>query len=254
MFIVFSITVTNLIFNVLTICEMYVKFKKTEILSTKQWVGGGRMSEDLSLVTKRIVNDISKEILIGNLKPGDKLGEKIYAEHYGTSRAAIREALYLLSKEGLLKGIPKRGAIVQDYSEEDTYDLLVIRSMLEVLAVEKLKEVDIEHSIVKEMEVIIGLMQRDEGLLEYTELNYTFHLNLVKLSKSKPIIEAYINLSQTLKRIQNVMFSQPGNIRKSIKEHKVIFNLVKEKNIDDLKTYISSHNDNVITSIQGMLQ
>lgn len=212
------------------------------------------MSGDYSSLAKKIADDISKQIIIGELKPGEKLVEKSYADFYGTSRAPVREAIYLLTTEGLLKRIPRRGAIVKHYSNRDIFDLLIIRNMLEMLAVERLEEVELDYSILEEMEDIIHSMKIDDAIFSYTKLNYAFHLCIVKLSQSNPVIETYSRLGAPLLRIQNLSFSQDGNIKKSIEEHKEIFNLIIEKKFNELKVILSSHNDYVISSIQNILE
>lgn len=211
------------------------------------------MSVDYSSLAKKIAEDISKQIIIGELKPGDKLVEKSYADYYGTSRAPVREAIYLLTTEGLLKRIPRRGAVVKKYTNRDIFDLLIIRNMLENLAVERLDKVELNPLILEEMKNIIQSMHVEDAIFSYTKLNYAFHLCLVKLSGSNPVIETYSRLGAPLLRIQNLSFTQEGNVKKSIEEHKEIYQLLTSGNITDLKILLSSHNDHVISSIQKIL-
>ena len=212
------------------------------------------MSRDYGSLAKKIADDISKQIIIGELKPGDKLVEKNYADYYGTSRAPVREAIYLLTTEGLLKRIPRRGAIVKKYSNRDIFDLLIIRNMLEALAVERLEEVKLDVELLNEMQDIIDAMKVNDAIFSYTKLNYAFHLCLVKLSQSNPVIETYSRLGAPLLRIQNLSFSQDGNIKKSIEEHKKIYELIKTRNYEALKILLASHNDYVIDSIQNIIE
>src|SRR4051812_43430214 len=67
-------------------------------------------------VFESISEDIRSRVASGALKPGDKLSsERDLAEHYGASRAAVREALRSLERDGVIelrKG-PKGGTFIR---------------------------------------------------------------------------------------------------------------------------------------------
>ncbi|MBN4669044.1 GntR family transcriptional regulator, partial [Pandoraea nosoerga] len=69
--------------------------------------------EDLSRPSfaQKIAQVLADEIVERRLPPGQKLREQALAERFGTSRAPIREALYLLGQKGLVERTPRRGAV-----------------------------------------------------------------------------------------------------------------------------------------------
>jgi DNA-binding GntR family transcriptional regulator len=49
-------------------------------------------------------------IMEGELKPGSRIAESRLCTHFGVSRTPLREALKVLSAEGLVRLLPRRPA------------------------------------------------------------------------------------------------------------------------------------------------
>jgi DNA-binding GntR family transcriptional regulator len=75
-------------------------------------------------------------ILEGRLKPGSQLRETHLAADLGVSRAPLREALGLLTDEGLVEKIPYKGAFVAQVSSEAIAEIASLRKRLEPYAIE----------------------------------------------------------------------------------------------------------------------
>ena len=71
------------------------------------------------------------EILSGALEPGARLIEEQICQRFSISRAPLRESLRLLVQQGLVEHLPRRGARVTIWSEEDIRQLFEIRAVLE---------------------------------------------------------------------------------------------------------------------------
>lgn len=213
----------------------------------------GKQTDGNKSLSKMIAKDITAQIITGELNPGDKLVEKEYAEVYGTSRAPVREAVYLLTTEGLVERIPRRGAVVKEYTNDDIFDLLQIRNMLEMMAVERIMIHGPDQKILNEMKDNIKKMKLETAIYSYTKLNHSFHMCIVRMSRSKSILETYSRLGWPLLRIQNLSFSQDGNIQKSVAEHEEIYELIKKQKMEELIKLLSEHNEYVITSIRKIL-
>ncbi|WP_017379036.1 GntR family transcriptional regulator [Paenisporosarcina sp. TG-14] len=197
-----------------------------------------------------IAEHITEQIITGVLKSGDKLVEHIYAEKYSTSRAPVREAIYLLAIAGLVERIPRKGAIVKDYTEDEIYDLLEIRNMLENMGMDRIKKKGIDNVLLKEMNQLFEEMKKVEDVYSYTQLNHSFHMCLIKMSKSEMINDMYSRLGWPLLKIQSNSFTNEGNIEKSILEHEIIIKLLEQQNFTELSVVLSKHNRDVISSIQ----
>lgn len=204
-------------------------------------------------LSNHIAEHIGEQIITGELKPGEKIVENTYAVEYGTSRAPVREAIYLLTIEGLVERIPRKGAIVKEHTESEIFDLLDIRIMLESLAMKRINENGTDQQLLKKMEGLYDEMMVEEDAIRYTKLNHTFHLCLIEMSKSETIKKMYTRLELPLLRVQNISFTTEGNIEKSIKEHFTLVSLLKKGKIGEATTVLQQHNQDVITSIQKRL-
>nr|MBO2506359.1 GntR family transcriptional regulator [Bacilli bacterium] len=85
-------------------------------------------------LSRMVAEKIIEQILKGELKPGDKIVESTYAELFNISRSPVREAIYLLTTEGLIERIPRKGAFVKGYTLSEIQDLLDIRNNIELLS------------------------------------------------------------------------------------------------------------------------
>jgi DNA-binding GntR family transcriptional regulator len=83
-----------------------------------------------------LAEQIRDAILVGSLKPGDRLIEQELSESFGTSRGPIREAIRILATEGLIELRKNRGAVVSAPTFDDVLEVYAIRMSLGALAIE----------------------------------------------------------------------------------------------------------------------
>ena len=68
---------------------------------------------------------------VGRHPPGEPLRQELFAEELGVSRIPVREALRLLSAEGLVDTIAHRGAFVTMLSRAEVQEFFELRLRLE---------------------------------------------------------------------------------------------------------------------------
>nr|WP_275899640.1 GntR family transcriptional regulator [Bacillus piscicola] len=201
-----------------------------------------------------IAEKITEQIMTGELKPGEKVVETVYADEFGTSRAPIREALYLLTIEGLIERTPRKGATVKGYTEAEIYDLLEIRMMLEALAMERIAVMPAEEICVDKMEKLIPEMEKaEQDNIEYAKLNQEYHLALIEMTKSEIIKGMYSRLGLPLLSLQRMTFLEEKNTHKSVREHRLINKLLREHNVAEAKDVLQKHNADVIERVKSKL-
>jgi DNA-binding GntR family transcriptional regulator len=76
---------------------------------------------------------IRRDLADGLYHPRERLVEADLVERYGTTRAAVREALIQLASEGLVERNPNRGARVRGMSLEEAIEIAEVRRALESL-------------------------------------------------------------------------------------------------------------------------
>ncbi|MCU0956400.1 MAG: GntR family transcriptional regulator [Hydrogenophaga sp.] len=81
--------------------------------------------------TRHIVESLTRAIVEHRLHPGTKLAEQKLADHFGVSRTLVRQALFQLSQNRLIRLEPARGAFVASPSVDEAKQVFAVRRMLE---------------------------------------------------------------------------------------------------------------------------
>lgn len=84
-----------------------------------------------SSATRAIVDALTRAIVEHRLLPGSKLAEQKLADHFGVSRTLVRQALFQLSQNRLIRLEPARGAFVAAPSAAEARQVFQVRRMLE---------------------------------------------------------------------------------------------------------------------------
>ncbi len=84
-----------------------------------------------STTTHLIVESLTRAIVEHRLQPGAKLVEQKLADQFGVSRTLIRQALFKLSQNRLIRMEPARGAFVAAPSAAEARQVFAVRRMLE---------------------------------------------------------------------------------------------------------------------------
>ena len=84
-----------------------------------------------SSTTHFIVESLTRAIVEHRLQPGTKLAEQKLADHFGVSRTLVRQALFQLAQNRLIRLEPARGAFVAAPTVEEARQVFAVRRMLE---------------------------------------------------------------------------------------------------------------------------
>jgi DNA-binding GntR family transcriptional regulator len=179
---------------------------------------------------EQIAERIATQILEGNLEPGSRLKEELLAEEFGTSRAPIREALYILTLQGLVERTPRKGAVVKSYTNKELTQLYQVRSHLEELAIQQIPLPLTEQGkrnymrIINEMEHAVT----DNDLNRYAQLNLEYHRTFFELADNTILANLYEQLEIPLQFVLKVSVGNEETLRVSLQEHKHIVSLLLE--------------------------
>lgn len=78
-----------------------------------------------------VLDALRLRILSGALEPGSPLRQEALAEELGVSRIPLREAIRMLSSEGLVEVLPHKGAYVSMLSQDEVREFFELRLQLE---------------------------------------------------------------------------------------------------------------------------
>lgn len=193
-----------------------------------------------------VYEQLRKTILAGNLKPGERIIEKEYADKLNISRTPVREALRKLEIEGFVEYIPRKGVVVKGFSFKDIIEIYEIRKSLECLAVKNvIKNVDDEYieklkSTVEQMDALES--QGDiEGVFDICK---DFHQTILSASEMPRLMSMINTLQEYLERFRRVTMSKDSRRLSAIKEHKEILEAIIDRDVERVQEIVSRHIDN----------
>ncbi|MEZ5212926.1 GntR family transcriptional regulator [Gordonia sp. (in: high G+C Gram-positive bacteria)] len=101
--------------------------------STPRGVAG---LEPVANPTRRdaVINEIKRGIVLGTIRPGERLTESSLSEALRVSRPTVREALNRIAQEGLLVQQPYRGLRVAELDTREILDVAHVRVALDMQA------------------------------------------------------------------------------------------------------------------------
>lgn len=198
-----------------------------------------------------VFRTLRRQILMGELKPGERLMEVKLTKKLGVSRTPVREAIHMLEIEGLAKVIPRRGASVSDITEEDLQDVLEVRCALEELAVElacaRRSEEDI-FNIKKAARAFVEATKKG-SISEMAEKDVAFHNLIFSATGNKRLIQLVGNLSERMYRYRIEYLKNKGVYEGLIKEHSDIIRYIEGNNPSEARAAIRKHITNQVEKV-----
>jgi len=126
--------------------------------------------------TRSIYGRLRQDIVALRLMPGEKLSENELAQHFGTSRAPVREALIRLVDDGLIEVRPQRGSFVTRISLQAMEQARLVREALEVAIVRRAAERGLPGAIRAGLAAAIeGQAAARDDAEGFTQLDDVFH-------------------------------------------------------------------------------
>jgi DNA-binding GntR family transcriptional regulator len=189
---------------------------------------------------QEIVEGLKKKIANWTFKPGQRLTEIYLLKTLGVKRNKIREVLRQLEQDGFVNIIPNVGATVAEFSQKDIENIFDILVVLEGLAV-RLITPFISNRQLKSLKVLINKMEATNKIPLFHIYNMKFHFLVIKLSENDRLIKLTNNLMYNIRCASFQTMSSPGQITASIKEHRKIFEAIKDRNSIKAEQLVRNH-------------
>jgi DNA-binding GntR family transcriptional regulator len=183
---------------------------------------------------EKILEHIRDAIISGSLKAGSRVSEPELAERYGISRTPIREAFRQLESEGYLTVIPRRGAVVSEFSQKDIEDFYAIKSILEGYAARQAcnrltdKELDRLQANNERLAELAGL----KDIKAFIKVHNDFHEIFIKAADNEKLHDLITSAVTRFQRLRFMSLSLPGRMDIVIKEHAKIIEAFRCKDAE----------------------
>jgi DNA-binding GntR family transcriptional regulator len=155
-----------------------------------------------------IYEELRKQILTLQLKPGIQLDEVSLAAQFGVSRSPVRDALARLISEGLVTILPNRTTLVTPFEIEEFPKYIAALDLTQRavtrLAAANRTDDDLER-IREANAAYIGALEGG-SFQEMSELNKAFHMEIAKAGKNPYLTSYYEKLLGEGQRLLHLHF------------------------------------------------
>lgn len=203
---------------------------------------------------------LSNEIAEGIYKPGDALPtERDLMERFEVGRPSIREALFSLSKRGLIEaGSGRRPRVLEPNFDTVLHELdLIVRQILNVqsnifhlMELRRILECSLARRLAKiatdaqieELRMRLGANRSALGHLEqFWKTDSEFHSTIARMNNN-PILPTIIDaILGWLIQNRRVTLSAPGSDRSSYEHHEAIFDAIASRDPDLAEKQMERH-------------
>lgn len=182
-------------------------------------------------------------IVEGDIAAGQKLNERELAEQLQVSRTPLREALKLLTAEGLVEHLPNRGATVVQLSADDVTHAFEVMAALEGLSGElacaRITDEEVAELQALNFEMRAHHARRD--LSAYYRVNAQIHRAINRAAGNPVLAETYERLNA---RLQALRFRSNFDAEKwdaAVREHDAMIEALVARDGGQLRRILTEH-------------
>jgi DNA-binding GntR family transcriptional regulator len=177
------------------------------------------------------------------LEPRARINELELCARFGISRTPLREAIKVLSTEGLLELLPNRGARVTSISDAELEEMLEVIAGLEATAAElacrRVTEEALTDIAAKHRAMVDAYKRLDQAA--YFTLNREIHDAIVAASGNTTLAGIYTNLAGRIQRARYSAHKTPAQWKQAVDEHEEMVRLLRGRDGQRLASLMRKH-------------
>ncbi len=195
-------------------------------------------------------------IRYANLQPGAPISETRISKALGISRTPVREAMQLLSQEGLVEIFPGRAVTVASRSIREVLDVIHIRLLLEPeltrLATESISPNQLETlwQSLETMEDAVERVDRSGG----SKADTVWHEILSAACPNPLLGEMVLQMRNRIHRYANIDHKlEIAQLRNGTAEHRLIVEAIDAQNAQAAEALMRTHLENLRAKLFNQL-
>ncbi len=178
------------------------------------------------------------------LLPGDRFSETEIAERLSMSRTPVRDALYRLEREGYLQVHLRVGWSVRPFDFEQFENFYDLRWILEQASVTRLCEMQDRDALETLKRIwLVSAAERLVDAKQVSALDEAFHSTLVACAGNPEVARCHREVTERIRIIRRLDFTQPYRIDKTYDEHAQILRAIIRRRADEANRLLRSHID-----------
>ena len=197
-------------------------------------------------LSRRIVEQLKRGIVGGELRPGDRVLETDLAEQLGVSRGPVREAFRQLEQEGLLVSYPHRGTFVASVPEDEIEEVYALRAQIEVYAARRVVARQPEEAARALQEIVDAMEEaaRAGDLPDLADRDLQFHDTLLALSGYQGLHRIWRSMdglvrARTYARL--AAMNDPELVARTARIHQPIVDAIRAGDADAAAEAVAGH-------------
>ena len=193
------------------------------------------LAEQAYAQVKRMIFDFA-------MLPGDRFSESELALRVQVSRTPLRQALQRLAREGFLQVFPKLGWQVAPLDFDIFDELYDLRVLLECDAAQRLALAEDRPQLRALAEVwLVPAAERLTDGATVGELDERFHAELVQGSGNREMARVHQEITERIRIIRRLDFTQPARIAATYDEHARIVRALTRRRADEAQRLLRAH-------------
>jgi DNA-binding GntR family transcriptional regulator len=194
-------------------------------------------------LAEQVYGRLKEDIFEFRLLPGDHFTETEMAAHYEVSRTPMRDALYRLQREGFLEVGFRRGWKVRNLDFAYFDDLYDLRIILEIAAIERICQMTTRSKQLLDLKDIwlAPKNEREKDGRVIARLDESFHMTLVSAAANKEVARVHAELTEKIRIIRRLDFTDGDRIEATYQEHAKILQLLLQRKFVVVSQLLRSH-------------
>ena len=190
-----------------------------------------------------VAAQLRERIFAGELTPGTFLDEVMLAEQMKISRTPLREALKVLTAEGLVRHEPRRGCFVNEVTEQDLDEIFPVIALLEGRCAYEAAQhaTDADLATLEEMHQKLSRHAKAKRINEYYETNFAIHEAIIALAGNRWLAGVISDLRKIVKLARLQQLHAPGRLEQSLSEHLAVFAALKARDPEGADAAMRTH-------------
>lgn len=193
---------------------------------------------------QQVAERLREQIFSRQLEPGSWIDEMKLCAEYGISRTPLREALKVLSVEGLVTIKVRRGAYVTEMSKQDVTQVYHLLSLLESEAAAQVaafaSEAHRARLIALHDQLEREVHQRDA----FFATNEAFHMALLDIAGNRWAQQVVTDLRKVMKLNRHHSLFKEGRVASSLREHRDLMQALKAQDPEAARRCMQAHFNN----------
>lgn len=197
----------------------------------------------LNSLHDEVAAQLRERIFAGVLTPGSFVDELALCAEMAISRTPLREALKVLTAEGLLTHQPRRGCFVSEITERDLDEIFPVIALLEGrCAFEAANNAsDADLAALEQLHDRLDRHARARRINDYYEVNFAIHEAIITLADNRWLAQVIGDLRKLVKLARLQQLHAPGRLEQSLAEHMTVFAALKARDAEGAEAAMRTH-------------